>query len=204
MRALMCAWQSRSTAAQLVAFDSGYCAPSAGCTAPLVFLPTSARDSARHGLSSCTRAAPWRLMRTQSVHARRIGGGLQRHRAPLDAGDGVPVSAVTTASGTPSSAFLVPTAPRRAWQLVNLVSQLVTRDASWGVIWAWHTTPNVASTPRIVAQPLQRVRDESEPMTVNPLICDEGRVQCETKGAGSKTMAACDAYGLAGNARRLL
>jgi hypothetical protein len=190
MRALLCARQSRSMAAQLVAFDSGYCAVSAGCTAPLVFLPTSARDSARHGLSSCTRAAPWRLMRTQSVHARRIGGGLQRNLAPLDAEDGVPVSAVTAASGTTSSAFLVPTAPRTARQLANSVSQLVTPDASWGVIWAWHTTPNVANTTRIVAQPLQQARYESEPATVTPLICDEGQVQCEPKGAGSKAMAA--------------
>ena len=128
-------------------------------------------------------------MRTQSVHARRIGGGLQRNRAPLDAEDGVPVSAVTAASGTPSSAFLVPTAPRTAWQLANSASQLVTPDASWGVIWAWHTTPNVASTPRIVAQPLQRARDESERMIVNPLICDEGQMQCQPDGAGSKAMA---------------
>ena len=130
-------------------------------------------------------------MRTPSVPARRIGGRLQRNRAPLDAEDGVPVSAVTAARGTTSSAFLVPTALRTAWQLANSVSQLVAPDASsWGVIWAWHTTPNVASTTRIVAQPLQRARDESEPMTVNPLICDEGQVQCEPKGAGSKAMAA--------------
>jgi hypothetical protein len=190
MCALLCARQSRSMAAQLVAFDSGYCAPSAGCTAPLVFLPTSTRDSARHELSSCTRAAPWRLMRTQSVHARRIGGGLQRNRAPLDAEDGVPVSAAAAASGTPSSAFLVPTAPGTAWQLANSASQLVTPDASWGVIWAWHTTPNVASTPRIVAQLLQRERYESEQTTVTPLICDERQEQCEPKGNGSKAMAA--------------
>ncbi len=99
-----------------------------------------------------------------AVCARRIGGGLQRKRAPLDAEDGVPVSEVTAASGTTSSAFLVPTALRTAWQLANSVSQLGTPDASsWGVIWAWHTTPNVARTPRIVAQLLQRARDESEP-----------------------------------------
>jgi hypothetical protein len=184
MRALLCARQSRSRAAQLVVLDSEYCAPSAGCTVPLVFLPTSARDSARHGLSSCTRAAAWGLMRSQSVHARRIGGGLQRNRAPLDAEDGVPVSAAAAASGTTSSAFLVPTAPRTAWQLANSVSQMVTPDAFWGAIWAWQTTPNVASTPRIEAQPLQRARYEAEPTTVNPLICDEGQVQCEPKGDG--------------------
>jgi hypothetical protein len=106
MRALLCARQSRSMAAQLVAFDSGYCAVSAGCTVPLAFMPTSARDPARHGLALS--------MRTQSVHARRNGGGPQRKRAPLDAEDGVPVLAVTAASGTMSSAFLVPTAPRTA------------------------------------------------------------------------------------------
>ncbi len=176
MRALLCARQSRSMAAQLVAFESGWSAVSAGCTAPLAFLPTSARDPARHGLASCSALSS---MRTQSVHARRIGGGLQRNRGPLDAEDGVPVSVVTAASGTPSSAFLVPTAPRTAWQLANSASQLVTPDASWRVIWAWHTTPNVASTPRIVAQPLQRAKDESERMIVNPLICDEGQMQCQ-------------------------
>ena len=129
-------------------------------------------------------------MRMHPVHARRIGGGLERNRAPLDAEDGVPVSSITAASGTASLAFLLPTAPRTAWQLANSVSQLVTPDASWGVIWAWHTTPNVASTTRIVAQPLQRARYEPEPMTVNPLSCDEGQVQCEPKGGGSKAMAA--------------
>ena len=129
-------------------------------------------------------------MRTQSVQARRIGGGLQRNRAPLDAEDGVPDSAVTAASGTTSSAFLVPNAPRTAWQLANSASQLVTPDASWGVIWARHTTPNVASTTRIAARLLQRARYETEPTSANPLICDEGQVQCEPKGAGSKAMAA--------------
>jgi hypothetical protein len=129
-------------------------------------------------------------MRTQSVQARRIGGGLERDRAPLDAEDGVPVSAVTDESGTTSSAFLVPTAPRTAWQLANSASQLVT---SWGVIWAWHTTPNVASTPRIVARLLQRAKYESEPTTANRLVCNEGLVPCEPKGAGSMAMAAWDA-----------
>jgi hypothetical protein len=111
-------------------------------------------------------------MRMQPVHARRIGGGLNRNRAPLDAEDGVPVSAVTAASGITSLAFLVPTAPRTAWQLANSISQLVTPDASWGVIWEWHTTPNVAST-KIAAQALQRTRDESAATTANPLICNE-------------------------------
>ncbi len=106
---------------------------------------------------------------------------VERDRAPLDAED---------ESASTSLAFLVPTAPRRAWQLANLVSQLVTPDASLGVIWAWRTTPNVASTPRIVAQPLQRARYEYEATTANPFICDEGQLQCEPQGAGSKAMAA--------------
>ncbi len=174
MRALLCARQSRSRAVQLGAFDSGYCV----VTEPLVFLPTIACDPARHGLAPRTRADPLASMRMQPAHGRKIGGGLERNRAPSDAEDGVPVSAVTAASGTTSSAFLVPIAPRTAWQLANSASQLVTPDASWAVIWAWHTTPNVASTTSIVAQPLQRARYESEPTTVNPLICDEGQVQC--------------------------
>jgi hypothetical protein len=58
MRVLLCARHSRSRAAQLVAFDSGDCAESADSTAPLVFLPASALDPARHGLASRTRAAP--------------------------------------------------------------------------------------------------------------------------------------------------
>ncbi len=46
-------------AAQLVAFDSGYCAVSAGGTQPLVFLPTSALDPARHGLALDTRVCAY-------------------------------------------------------------------------------------------------------------------------------------------------
>jgi hypothetical protein len=124
---------------------------------------------------------PWTV---NGLAETKIGGGLERNRAPLDAEDGVPVSAVTAASDTTSSAFLVPTAPRRAWQLANSVSQLVTPDTSWGVSWAWHTTPSVTSTTRIVAQLLQRARDGSELTTVNPLICDEAQMQCEPKGGG--------------------
>ncbi len=60
LRALPCARQSRSLAAQLVALDSRYCAPSAGCTVPLVFLPTSALGSARRGL----------FVTMQSAHAK--------------------------------------------------------------------------------------------------------------------------------------
>ncbi len=51
---ILCARHARSLAAQPVALDAGYRAPSAGCTVPPVFLPTSALDSARHGLGSCS------------------------------------------------------------------------------------------------------------------------------------------------------
>ncbi len=121
----------------------------------------------------------------QPAQGRRIGGGLERNRAPLDAGDGVPVSAMTVASGATSLAVLAPTALRRVWHFANSASQLVTPDASRGVIWALHMTPNVASTARIGARLLQRKKDESEPTTVNPMICDgECLVQCEPKGGG--------------------
>ncbi len=50
LNALLCARHSVSLAAQLAALDSRCCAPSAGGTAPLVFLPTSALGPARRGL----------------------------------------------------------------------------------------------------------------------------------------------------------
>ncbi len=115
-------------------------------------------------------------MRMHPVYARRIGGGLERNRAPLDAEDGVPVSSIMAVSGTASSAFLLLTAPRTAWQLANSVSQLVTPDASWGVIWAWQTTSNVASTTSIAAQPLQRTRDGPASTTAKPVICNEAQM----------------------------
>ena len=108
----------------------------------------------------------------ESVQGWRIAGGLERNRAPLDAEDGVPVSAMTAAIGTTFLAVLAPTAPRRFWHLAKSASQLVTPDASWGVTWALHMMPNVPSTTRIGARLLQRKKDESEPTTVNPMICD--------------------------------
>ncbi len=81
MRALLCARHSRSLAAQLVAFDSGYCAPSASCTAPLAFLPASASDPAQHGLAPHTREVASVPM--QRTHGRRIGGGLERNQCPF-------------------------------------------------------------------------------------------------------------------------
>jgi hypothetical protein len=51
LRALPCARQSRSLAAQLAALDSRYWAPSAGGTVPLACLPTSALVPAQRGLS---------------------------------------------------------------------------------------------------------------------------------------------------------
>jgi hypothetical protein len=88
MRPVLCARQSRSMAAQLVAFDWRYFAVSAGCTAPLVFLPTSALDPARHRLASrpgvCAYAArAWQAdrrraraqSRTFGCRGRRAGFG---------------------------------------------------------------------------------------------------------------------------------
>ncbi len=69
-RVLPCARHARSLDAQLVALDSPYCAPSAGGTAPPVFLPTSALGSARHGLSPCSP-------RIRRPHG---GGGRMRSR----------------------------------------------------------------------------------------------------------------------------
>ncbi len=96
---------------------------------------------------------------------------LERNRAPLDAEDGVS-----------SSASLAATALRTAWQLANSVSQLVTPDASWSNIWAWHTTANMASTTSIASRPLQKTRDEFAATAANPLIRDEGQMQCKPKG----------------------
>jgi hypothetical protein len=203
----MCMKRARSAGAH-----PGWSHPCAHCCAldsPAAWLRSSlcsTRDTAR-----CRPAAPRRScscrraqvtlhgtgwprahasMRTQSLQASRIGGGLERNRAPSAAEDGVPVSAMTAESGATSLASLAPTAPRTAWQLANSASQLVTPDASWGVIWAWPMTPNVASTKRIAARPLPLKRDERAATTANPLICDEGQVQCEPTGAGSKAMAA--------------
>ena len=170
MRALLCARHSRRLPAQLVAFDTGKCAPSAGCTVSIMFLTTSALDSARHGPASRTRGAP-ASKSMQSAHARRIGGGLERNRAPLDADDGVPGGLTMMAAGcTKSSASLAPTATRRAWQFANSVSQLFTSDGSGRAIWAWHTTPNATSAERIAARLLQRSRDESTATIVKPQI----------------------------------
>ena len=101
-------------------------------------------------------------------------------RAPLDFEDGEMAARCTT-----SLAPLSPTAPRRAWQLANSASQLVTPDASWGVIWAWHTTPNVNSATRIAARLLQRrllqrTREESAATMTKPGICSEGRMRSLT------------------------
>ena len=142
LRALLCARQSCSLAAQLVALDVGYCAPSTGCTVPLMFLPTCALVPERRG--------PSVIM--QSSQRRPNGGGL----APVDSEDGVMAARCTT-----SLASWPPTVPRRAWQFANWVSQLLTSDATRRGIWAWHTTPNVTSATRIAARLLQRTGDRS-------------------------------------------
>jgi hypothetical protein len=144
---------------------------------PTRFDTARRRPAAPHRPCSCRRAhstlhgTGWPRAHApvpmQPAHGRRIGG-VERNRAPSDAEDGVPVSAVTGASGALSSAFLAPTAPRRAWHLANSAPQLATCDASWGVIWARHTTPNVASTNRIAARLLQRAGDECA-ATIKPV-----------------------------------
>ncbi len=131
LRAVPCARQSRSMAAQLGASDSGYC------------LRTSALGSARHGLAV--------IMQSTHAKAKAAAGD----RAPLDSEDGEMAARCTT-----SLASLPPTAPRRARQLANSVAQLLTSDASGRGIWAWHTTPHVTSATRIAARLLQRARDE--------------------------------------------
>jgi hypothetical protein len=56
------------------------------------------------------------------------------------------------ASRTTPVAPVPPTAPRRAWQNTNSVSQLLTSDASGRGNRAWHTTTlNVNSATRIAA-----------------------------------------------------
>ncbi len=137
-----------------------------------------------HG-TGCPRAHASGLM--QPAHGRRIGGGLKRNRAPSDAEDGVPVSAVTDESGATSLASL---APRTAWHLANSASQLVTPGASWGVIWARHMTPNVASTTRIAVRLLQRTRDECVATIASPLIHDGAWSvrRSEDGGGGLKVM----------------
>jgi hypothetical protein len=86
---------------------------------------------------------------------------------------------------TTSVASLPPTEARRAWQLANSVAQLLTSDASGRGIWAWHTTPNVASATRIAARLLQRrllqrTRDESAAAMAKPGICSEARMRSLT------------------------
>ncbi len=182
-------------AAQLVAFDSGYCAVSAGGTGPLVFLPTSARDPARNGLTGWPRAHAQRP--GVYAFAARAWKANRRNRAPMDAEDGVPVSAATDESGATSLVSLAPTAPRKAWHLANSASQLVTPDASWGVIWARHMTPNVVTTTRIAVRLLQRTRDECVATIANPLIRDGACSvhRTEDGGGGLKAMTTRAAYG---------
>jgi hypothetical protein len=134
LRALLRARHSSSLAAQLDALDSGCCAASAGCTAPLAFLPTF---GSAHG-TGCDHAV--RACEGQTAAC---------DREPLDFEDGA------MASRTTALASLPPTVPRRAWQIANSVSQLLTSDASGRGNRgnrAWHTTTlNVNSATRIVA-----------------------------------------------------
>ena len=162
LRALLCARQSCSLAAQLVALDAGYCAPSTGCTVPLMFLPTSPLVPERRG--------PSVIM--QSTQRRPNGGGL----APVDSEDGV----VVAARCTTSLASWPPTVPRRAWQFANWVSQLLTSDATRRGIWAWHTTSNVTSATRIAARLLHRTVYQSAAAMANSWSCSEGQMRSLT------------------------
>ncbi len=81
---------------------------------------------------------------------------------------------------TTSFASLPPTERRRVWQLANSIAQFLTSDASGRGIWAWHTTPNVASATRIAARLLQRTREESAAAMTKPGVCSEGRVRSLT------------------------
>jgi hypothetical protein len=150
LRALLRARHSRSLAAQLVALDSGCCAASAGCTAPLAFLPTF---SSAHG-TSCDHAV-------RACEGQTAAG--ECDRLPLDVEDGAMPTSRTT-----SVASLPPTAPRRAWQIANSVAQLLTSDPSGRGIRAWHTTTlNVTSATRIAAL-LQRIGGESATLIPDP------------------------------------
>ncbi len=156
LRAVPCARQSRSMAAQLGAADSGYC------------LRTSALGAARHGLAV--------IMQSTHAKAKAAAGD----RAPLDFEDGEMAARCTT-----SLASLPPTEPRRAWQFANSVAKLLTSDASGRGIWAWHTTPNATSATRIAARLmqrrlLQRTREESAAAIAKSWSCSEGRMRSLT------------------------
>jgi hypothetical protein len=151
LRAVPCARQSRSIAAQLGAPDSGYC------------LRTSALGSARHG--------PAVIIQSAHAKAKAAAGD----RAPPDFADGERAARCTT-----SSASLPPTEPRRAWQLANSVAQLFTSDESGRGIWAWHTTQNVTSATRIAARLLQHSREASAAAMAKPGVCSEGRMRSLT------------------------
>ena len=102
-------------------------------------------------------------------------------REPLDVEDGA-----TPTSRTTPFASLPPTVPRRAWQIANSVSQLLTSDPSGRGNRAWHTTTlNVNKAKRIAAllQPTgkpRRVRSSDPRPTCSDAV---------TMGAGLMTAA---------------
>ena len=75
LRALPCARQSRSLAAQLELFDSRYCALSAGCTAPLVFMPTGALVQGAFDPARCRLSV---IMLVRACERRTVGFRGQR------------------------------------------------------------------------------------------------------------------------------
>ncbi len=100
----------------------------------------------------CTARAVWH----HAVRARegQTAAG-ECDREPLDVEDG----ATPTSRTTPLASW-PPTVPRRAWQIANSVSQLLTSDASGRGFWAWHMPPSVVSATRIAVRLLQRTGDE--------------------------------------------
>jgi hypothetical protein len=110
-------------------------------------------------------------LRSCSPRMRRPNGGRQmRDRAPLELEDGVMAASCNT-----SLASLARTVPRRAWQVANSVSQLLSADTSGRGIWAWHTAPDVTSATRIAARRLQRAGDQSAAAMAESLVAPKGR-----------------------------
>jgi hypothetical protein len=175
LRALPYARHSFSMAAQLVAFDSGCCAPPASCTVPLVFLPKSALVPARLGLSPIIQSA----CEGQTAAGECV-------RAPLDVEDGV--MAASRTRSVASLACLPPTMPRRAWQIANSESQLLLSDATLRGFWAWLTAPNETSATRITTRLLQRTGDESAVAIVQSCVWPDGRKdRCSAEGRRQPT-----------------
>ncbi len=123
----------------------------------------STHDTARRRPAAPARSCSCRRAHS-SLHGafdparRRLSVIMLAHAngAPLDFED----NGMATSRNT-SLASSARTAPMRAWQFANWVSQLLTSDATRRGIWAWQTTPNATSATRTVARLLRRTRDIS-------------------------------------------